>query len=265
MIRAFLLYSLAVFAHGDLHEQIERTSREIAARPGDAALYLKRGELHRLHREWAAAFADYAQTERLDRAIAGVELGRARAFADQKQWTEAEAAITRYIARVPANEAALALRAEIRDNLHKPSSSDWSAAIAASAEPRVDYYIALAESHSRYGSHDAALRAIDAGLAKLGPLVTLRQWAVEALAKQRRYDEAITRLDSLIAEAPRKESWLARKAELQRAASQFDRARETALAARGAIGQLPSRVQQTKAMLDLAARLDAITSGTAHR
>ena len=265
MIRALVLCSLAAFAHGDLHDQIEKTTREIAGNPANAALYLKRGELHRLHREYAPAFSDYAQAERLDRAIAGVELGRARAFADQKQWAEAEAAITRYISRVPGNETALALRAEIRDNSNKPSAADWAAAIAASAEPRVDYYIALAEAHARYGAHSEALRAIDQGAAKLGPLVALRQWAIESLAKQRRWDEAIARIDTLIAESPRKESWLARKAELQKAAMQVERARETALAARGAIQQLPPRVQQTKAMLDLVARLDAVTSGTARQ
>lgn len=291
MIRLLVLAAMAAFAHGDLHEQIEKTTREITANPGNAALYLKRGELHRLHRESAPAFADYAQAERLDRTIAGVDLGRARAFADQKQWSDAEAAITRYIARVPANEAAFALRAEIRDNANKPSAADWTAAIAAAAEPRVDYYIALAESHARSAPHKScqtesrasasgrhaqsrtvvdpahteALRAIDQGVAKLGPLVTLRQWAIESLAKQCRWDDAIARIDMLIAEAPRKESWLARKAELQKAAMQFERARETALAARGAIGQLPPRVRETKAMLDLVARLDAVTSGTARQ
>lgn len=265
MMRLLVLAAMTAFAHGDLHEQIEKTTREIAANPGNAALYLKRGELHRLHREWAPAFADYAQAERLDRTVAGVELGRARAFADQKQWSEAEAAITRYMARVPAHEAALVLRAEIRDSAGKPSAADWAAAIAASAEPRVDYYLALAESHARYDAHREALETIDSGIAKLGPLVALRQWAIESLAKQRRWDEAIARIDTLIAEAPRKESWLARKAELQKAAMQYERARETALAARGAIGQLPPRVRETKAMLDLVARLDAVTAGTARR
>jgi tetratricopeptide (TPR) repeat protein len=265
MIRALFFCSLAAFAHGDLHDQIEKTTREIAANPSNAALYLKRGELHRLHHAYAPALADYAQAERIDRSISGVELGRARAFADQKQWPEAEAAVTRYIARVPANETALALRAEIRDNAQKPSAADWAAAIAASAEPRVDHYIALAEAHARYGAHGEALRAIEQGIAKLGPLVTLRQWAVESLARQRRWEEAIARVDTLIAESPRKESWLARKAELQKSAMQFERARETAAAARGAIQQLPPRVQQTKAVLDLVARLEAVTSGIARR
>lgn len=264
MIR-ILLTSLGLFAHGDLHEQIERTSRDIAASPANAALYLKRGELHRLHREWTAALADYAQAERLNGAIAGVDLGRARAFADQKRWTEAEAAITRYIGRVPANETAFALRAEIRDNANKPSAADWSSAIAAAIDPRVDYYIALAESHARHDANDEALRAIDAGIAKLGPLVTLRQWAVESLARQRRWDEAIARVDALIAQAARKESWLARKAELQVAARQFAGAEASANAARGEIDKLPERVRQTKAMLELTARLDAVTSGTARR
>ena len=43
-------------AHGDLHQQITEISKQIERKP-DAALYLKRGELEREHREFGRCCA----------------------------------------------------------------------------------------------------------------------------------------------------------------------------------------------------------------
>ena len=42
-------------AHADILVRITALNREIRESPPSAALYLKRGELHRLHRDWPAA------------------------------------------------------------------------------------------------------------------------------------------------------------------------------------------------------------------
>ena len=55
----------AAFAHGDLHDAIDAVSRVIAESPSDAALILRRAELHRLHQNWPAAKADYDQARKL--------------------------------------------------------------------------------------------------------------------------------------------------------------------------------------------------------
>ena len=65
-IAVSLAVSAFVSAHGPLHAQIEEVSRRIAQAPREAALYLKRGELHRLHTDWAAALADYRRARLLD-------------------------------------------------------------------------------------------------------------------------------------------------------------------------------------------------------
>src|SRR2546426_2682773 len=69
-----------LFAHGDLHEQIAITTKLIQREPHNAALYLKRGELHRAHGEWDAAMADYERAAELDPKLEVVDLARGKAL-----------------------------------------------------------------------------------------------------------------------------------------------------------------------------------------
>ncbi|MCH7781151.1 MAG: hypothetical protein IH848_09905, partial [Acidobacteria bacterium] len=45
-------------AHPGINEQITALDERIAATPTDATLYLRRGELYRIHRDWAQAESD---------------------------------------------------------------------------------------------------------------------------------------------------------------------------------------------------------------
>ena len=55
MGRWLVLACGVAFAHGALHEQIEALGKSIALAPRNPVLYVKRGELHRMHQEWMAA------------------------------------------------------------------------------------------------------------------------------------------------------------------------------------------------------------------
>src|SRR4030095_10208910 len=57
--------SSVVSAHEGLHEQIVAITAKIRLDPTNASLFLKRGELHRLHRDWRRAAADYNRAARL--------------------------------------------------------------------------------------------------------------------------------------------------------------------------------------------------------
>src|SRR5688572_33256037 len=52
-----LVITLPLAAHGDLHERIAALTKQIDDAPTNAELYLKRGELHRAHRDWKLALA----------------------------------------------------------------------------------------------------------------------------------------------------------------------------------------------------------------
>lgn len=248
-----------VFAHGALHEQIEALGKSIALAPRNPALYVKRGELHRMHQDWMAAASDFNQALAIDGKEADAVLGLARLANDRGEWARAEKLATEYLEARTASEVGYRLRAEIRARMGQAGSAgaagDWAAAIRLSSEPAAEYFLGRAEALALSGGD--AIAAIDAGVARLGPLVVLDQWAVEYLVKQRRWAAALARQERLVAGAPRKESALTRQAEILLAAGRAAQARAEFQAALAAWDQLPERLRQTKAMGELRARIAA--------
>src|SRR5437667_12834036 len=59
-------------AHGPIHEQIAAITNLPKEDRQNAALYLKRGEVHSYHRHWPAALGGYERAALLDPAIAAV-------------------------------------------------------------------------------------------------------------------------------------------------------------------------------------------------
>lgn len=251
--------ALTVLPHGMLDAQIADATRAIAADPGNAQLYVRRGELHRLHRDWPQALADFAQAEKRAPADPAYLLGRARVHYDCVLDREAVDSLNSYLARRPGSEVALVLRAQAhgRMNAHKPAAADYAAAIRASQEPQPDWYLGRAVALAALADDAGALSAIDAGLARLGPLPSLEQWAISHLESRKRYDEALARLAPVITRSERKETLLAHRAELLAAAGRTAEAREANRQALEAWQRLPERIRQTKAMADLRARLEA--------
>lgn len=250
---------LTVFSHGVLDAQIADATRAIAADPNNAQLYVRRGELHRLHRDWPHALADFAQAERRAPADPAYLLGRARVHYDCSLDREAIESLNAYLARRPGSELALVLRAQAHSRMgaHKPAAADYAAAIRASQEPQPDWYLGRAIALAALADDAGALAAIDAGLARLGPLPSLEQWAISHLESRKRYNDALTRLASIIARTERKETLLARRAELLAAAGRVAEAREANRQALEAWQRLPERIRQTRAMVELRARLEA--------
>ena len=85
--KLILLLSLAIClalvpsfarAHEGLHEQIVAITAKIKRDPKNASLYLQRGELYRLHRDWTRAAADYDRASRLQPNLTIVDLARGK-------------------------------------------------------------------------------------------------------------------------------------------------------------------------------------------
>src|SRR5690349_1916537 len=94
---AYLLEPVQAFAHEGLYEQIAEVTAQIKLYPNDASLYLKRGELYRLHRNWQRAIADYRQVNRLapELDVLGFALGRL--FFEAGQFKQANKWLNRYL------------------------------------------------------------------------------------------------------------------------------------------------------------------------
>jgi tetratricopeptide (TPR) repeat protein len=262
-VAAWVAISLVVpaRAHEGLHEQIADVTRQIRQQPKNAALYLKRGELHRLHKDWNQALSDYRRAEQLDSHLDAVHFGRGRMYFEAGKLDQARIWLDRFLTTRPDHVDALVTRARVFGKMGQTvlAAKDYSHAIARMPAPKPEYYTerarALVDAGKAYT--DEALRGIDEGIKTLGPIVTLQLVAIDLELSAKRYDAALARIDKVALQSPRKEAWLARRGDILLQAGRADEARAAFAAALDAIQSLPSFIRQTKATTELEIRVRA--------
>lgn len=231
--------------HVAIDEQIAGLNRRIEADPREAALYLKRAELHRAHADWDAARADYRRARRLDRDMAAVDLGLGRMLLEAGRPRRARAVLTRFLEHQPDHVGALRLRAAAAFRLSDwlEAAADYSRALdsaaAAGALPDPDDYLGRARALQAAGPPhvEEAVRTLDEGLNALGLLVTLEIAAIDLEIALERHSEALARLHRIEPQYTRREAWLARRGAILEAA---DRRAEALAAYREAAACLES-------------------------
>lgn len=246
-------------AHGDLHGQIEELTKQLTKQPKNAELYLRRGELHRAHRDWDAAQADYDRSLTLAPQYRAVHLARGRMFLEADWPLSAKVALSRFLEFEPKHSGALAFRARARVKLREylAAADDFTASIGSSPEPVPELYIERAQALTEAGEDHfgTALAGLEEGVRKLGPIVTLQLYAIDLEVKLKRIDAALARLDQLAAQSPRQETWLARRGEILRQAGRTAEAQRAFVAALEAIAKLPAARREVPAMVELEKRL----------
>jgi tetratricopeptide (TPR) repeat protein len=244
-----ILPAVAV-AHGDLHEQIDAVTKEIAAHPDDATLYVKRGELHRFEGHLAAALADYIEASRIDPSLAEADLGRGRALLDANRAARAEGPLVRFLhARPNHAEGRLALaRCLAKLGRQTESAAEYTRAIGLFSPPNPDLYVERARVLAAAGRPAEAIRGLDEGIARLGSPVALEDVAIDLEVQRKNWDGALVRGDRVAASLARRETWLARRGEILASAGRPREARESFEAAQRSIEALSPRLRQTRAM-----------------
>jgi tetratricopeptide (TPR) repeat protein len=233
----FIAVALPVWAHLGTDEQIAILDEQIAAHPDDAALYVRRGELHRHHMDWEAAEADYRHAKQLDDEGTHIHFLLGRLKLDAGDAAGALSHLNRYLTRYPTNVLALVLRARGREQVgrHLFAASDFTLALEHTDKPLPTYYLERAraleaandkllerESSERAHTLDAAddkwleraISGLDEGLERLGEPVTLQLLAIDLELKLKRYDAAIARVQKIAASSARQETWTFRRAEI---------------------------------------------------
>jgi tetratricopeptide (TPR) repeat protein len=256
----------AVRAHGDLHNQIADLDRRIAAAPTDAALVLRRAELHRIHREWTAADADYVRVLALEPRHPEAAWLRARAALESGNAAAALAQLDRYLAQHPEHAGARLTRARaLVASARAPEAvSDFALAIDRLPQPEPDHFLEWADAQRAAGLPPALqLATIDRGLRRLGPVPALEALALEIEIATGRYDDALARIDRQTALAARKESLLFRRAQVLARAGRRDEALAAYRASLEAIERLPDSLRGVKAIGQLAEQARAAMRGLA--
>jgi len=248
-------------AHGPTHDAIEEISVRIEAGGASAGDFLRRGELYRVEREWDAAERDYDRAAQLDPGLPEVGVARAALFLDRGWPDRAKAAIDRLLQSHSDHPEALRIRAMASVALGRPleAARDLDRRIAVVPRPTPDHYIERAHLLAGCGEQllSRAVRGLDEGIARLGPIVSLEFCAIELEMKQGLFDSALKRLEDVAPQFDRKETLLARRGEILTAAGRGAEAREAFAAALAAIESRPSEQRGGRATRELEARLRA--------
>jgi predicted Zn-dependent protease len=250
-----ILLSSFAYAHEGLHEQIAAITAKIKRDPKNASLYLQRGELHRLHRDWSRAATDYNRAARLQPGLTIVDLARGKMLFESGRLQRSKLVLDRFLSQQPNHFEGLTTRARVLAKLGSTADAikDFTGAIAQSPEPEL--YLERAETTVRDGKRlDEALSGLDEGIKRLGPIVTLQLPAIELELRRQNYEGALTRLDLIAAQSERKETWLVRRGEILRLAGRDEEARAAFNAALVAIESLPPWRRQSKAVTALQVR-----------
>jgi hypothetical protein len=255
-------------AHGDLAPTIAAVSAHLEAelkKPVNgharAKLYLERGELYRLHREFGRAARDYDEAEKYEPARQDIQLARARMLFESGRDQGSREVLEGFLRQNPGHAEALYLHAQVLVSL------GWGAraveqldrALVQLSQPDPDHYLARAEILVGLGKGllPRAIAGLDEGIARLGPLVSLDSRAIELELALGRHDGALARIDRQGAATIRKDLWLARRAEVLDQAGRPRAALEARRAALHALQALPPALQRRPATLELRQRLMA--------
>jgi len=251
---AALLAAQPAAGHGSLAGRLARADQRIERDPGNPDPYLARSVLHRDHDDYERALADLDLAARLDPERILVERLRGELYLAWGRPADAVAPLERFLSREPDHaEAHLAL-ARAFAALDRPleSAHHFERAIENAPVPIPAHYLERARAFAAAGPDyvDQALRSLDAGVERLGPIPALTGYAIELEARRGRYDAALARLD-LVPRSEHGASWLARRAALLEQAGRSAEARATYAELLGRLVQLPARRRGTPASLAL--------------
>lgn len=248
----FLISSL--FAHGDIHEQIEKTSKRIEKDPDNANLYLKRGQLYANHNEFKEAKTDYLKARQLNVDLEITDLLLAKAFSANKEPNEALIYANTFLKNQPNNPNGLIVRAGIFQQLKNNFAvkRDLEKAFDNIKNPTPTHYVTIAEAH--HSDFEVAIYWLKKGQARFGFDIVLKEKEVKILVENEEYDRALLAVNEILERSPRKEKWLFQKGEISEKSNQKEVALTNYNATLAAIQNLPKRIQGTRKMMELEAQ-----------
>lgn len=98
--------------------------------------------------------------------------------------------------------------------MDKEALDDLRAALAANPEAQPDLVVEVAQALACGGLADEAVRVLEAGVKRLGPIPSLQLKILEVELNAGRYDSALSRLDAMQRSAPRPEPWMEKRASI---------------------------------------------------
>jgi hypothetical protein len=207
-----LVLTALALGHGSVDQRLTALDAEIKKSPNDAALFLQRGATHAEHEDWTAAEADFAAAEKLVPNLAERFFARGQALLDGGKAEEARVDLEKYCAtEKPAARGWAALgRARAKVEMWAGAAAAYERACA--GEMQVEWVIEWTRALQKSGNDDGARTAIEAGIARLGPLITLHNARIELEEHAANWPAALEQIERASKVAGgRAERWLIRR------------------------------------------------------
>jgi len=222
----------AAWAHLGVEELRGAVERDVAADPESPDKLLELVALHRVAGEWDAALAtlEHAAQHGADGDV--VEATRGQIYLEAGWPRMAMVSFDRVLQRRPENAAVRFGRAHALVKLEKwdEAAADFATAFAAARQPRPEDAFAWRDALLAGGRPALALAALDTAMTRLGDVPSLQLAAIDLARSLGREEDALRRVDSLLARQPKNAAWLARRGEIL-AALQRDAESRAAFAA----------------------------------
>ena len=242
-------------AHGDDLKLIEALTEELAKTP-DTDLHIRRGELYRHHEEWALAEADFLAAAKLDPNLFILDFFLARLHLSARAPDKALFFLERYLQRAPDEPEAWFLRGDISvaRGDYLPAAAAYAEGIRRTSTPRPEHFLRRAQflAATPHVDKPGALACLEEGIARLGPVITLVDYALQLEVEDARWEAALARLARTMENMPRRERWLVRQGDILVKAGRPRDAVASYRAALTAIEELPERYRDTVPMEKLA-------------
>lgn len=257
------LYTSTLLAHGALHDQIDELSHQIEHHPGQAELYLKRGLVYQEDGRTTDAERDFKQALQLDPKARSAHFHLAQLALQQKQFELAQDYATAFLNSLTGEKGGLSRGNQLLGAIHvarkdfENATQAYQAALDHSEEPSPDLYLDLADAHLARGHQyvDSALKALEQGMQRLGPLPILQDKAIAVNRSAGRFDAALTQLDSLLAQGQRLPELYHRKGLILREAGRTEEAGHAFQSALANLEKIPPARQNSAAMQTLRAEI----------
>jgi tetratricopeptide (TPR) repeat protein len=204
-----------LFAHGDLHEAIDRLSQQILQEPKNYLLYLQRGELQVKHANPKAALADYERAERLEADLPVLRLLRAKAFLALGELEKARENSAAFLKRRPQHREGLLTHAKILARLDDPKGAAVQLGkLIATGNADAEIHLERARLLTLAGEPAEATQTLEAAIKDRGPAPTLLLALIRLHVEQKNFPAAVEWIDKAIRNSGRPELWRLRKGEI---------------------------------------------------
>jgi manganese oxidase len=248
----------------DLAEAMEGVNRQLLANPNDPRLLVQRSQLYTQGGQYDLAVADLNQADRLG-GLPQLEFEKAKLFLTAGWHETGLEHANKYLTDHPEDSEGRLVRARLLTKLNRlpEAAGDYFTVMERSPDAAgVEVYIEGAKAvTTEDGAHlGQALKMLEMGISKVGPIVTLQSAALEAELRQNNWDAALARVDKMASQMPRKDTWLAKRGDILVKAGRYDEARKAYQEALAAIEKLtpaqrrhPSTAEMEKQLKELVA------------